>query len=72
VPVYRLLQRAALDDCAVEAMTMAYGAALHELKLADRNDALTEIIARKILEIARLGERDPKRLCELALEDIRE
>ena len=68
--VYRLLQSAAFDDHAVNVLTTAYEAALRELRLIDRADPCTEIIARKILECADAGECDPKRLCELALKDI--
>jgi len=32
---------------------------------------LTELIARKIIEVAKAGERDPERLRELALKDIK-
>jgi hypothetical protein len=69
--IYQLLQGAAFDDSAVSAMTTAYEAALRELGLVNRNDPCTEIIARKIIECAQTGERDPKRLCELAVNDIR-
>jgi hypothetical protein len=71
VAIYLLLERAAFDDRAVKAMTTAYEVALRELRLADRADPCTEIIARKIIERARTGERDPKRLCELTLKEIR-
>jgi hypothetical protein len=70
--IYRLLQGAVFDDKAVKAMTTAYEAALVELKLADRNDPLTETIARKIVEIAQTGERDPERLCQRALAELLE
>jgi hypothetical protein len=39
--------------------------------LVERTDPCTEIIARKIIECAQTGERDPERLCELALKDIK-
>jgi hypothetical protein len=71
VAIYQLLQRAVFDERAVKAMTAAYEVALRELRLADRTDPCTEIIARKIIECARTGERDPERLCELTLKDIR-
>jgi hypothetical protein len=49
----------------------AFNSALAELNLTDRQDPLAEIVAKKIIEIARGGERDPERLRELALKDIR-
>jgi hypothetical protein len=66
--IYRLLQRAVFDDRAVKAMTTAYEAALVELRLADRNDPVTEIVARKIVELAQTGER----LCRMAVAELRE
>ena len=62
----------AFDDRAVKAMTTAYDAALRALGLVDRTDPCTEIIARKIVERAQTGERDPERLSDLALKNIRE
>jgi hypothetical protein len=69
--IYRMLHGGAFDDRAVQAMTTAYEAALRELRLADRNDPRTDIIARKIIAYAQNGELDPARLCEFALQDIR-
>jgi hypothetical protein len=37
----------------------------------DGQDPIDEIIAKKIIELARAGERNPNHLCELALNDIR-
>jgi hypothetical protein len=59
--IYRLLQKVALDDCAVSAMTIAYEGVLRNLGLVDRSDPVTEIVANKIIELARTGERDPDR-----------
>jgi hypothetical protein len=70
--IYRLLQSAVFDDHAVKAMTTAYEAALVELGIADRNDPVTEMVARKIVALAGLGERDPERLCQMALAELRE
>ena len=48
-------------------MGSAYEQALAELGLKDRNDPLTEIIAKIIIEIAQTGEKDPKAICALAI-----
>jgi len=69
--IYRLLQQGAFDDRTVKVMATAYEASLQELGLTDRKDPITEMVATKIIEIARLGERDPVRLRELALKDLR-
>jgi hypothetical protein len=70
VAIYRLLQGEGFEPEAVKAMTDAYEETLRKLRLADRNDPVTEIIAGKIVEHARGGERDPYRLCEAVLREI--
>ena len=70
--IYRLLQGAAFDPEAVKALTDAYEATLQKLKLTDRTDPLTEIVATAIITAARSGERDPIRLMESALADVRQ
>jgi hypothetical protein len=41
------------------------------LHLTDRDDLIVGIIARKIIELAKEGERNPDLLCERALKDLR-
>ena len=69
--IYLLLRDAAFDDQAVKAMTSAYEAALQDLGLADRSDPITEIVAHRIIELGRMGERDPDRLRQLVLQSLR-
>ena len=69
--IYRMSRQAAFDDETVKAMATAYEAALDELKARAPTVSLTDTLARKIIELARRGERDPDRLCELALKDLR-
>jgi hypothetical protein len=56
VAIYRLLQEAAFDQADIDRMTAAYEAALKALRLVDRTDPLTELIAQKIIEVFRNGE----------------
>jgi hypothetical protein len=70
VAIYRLLQEAAFDANDITIMTAAYEAALELLRLKDRSDPLTELIANKILEIYRNGEHDPSRVCEKTLTEL--
>ena len=49
----------------------AYERALKELKLTNRLDPLTEIIAQRVIEIAQSGEKDPARICALVVARIR-
>ena len=46
----------------VAVMVTAFEDALRELGLSDRADPATELVARKIIELAERGERDPARL----------
>jgi hypothetical protein len=45
----------------------AYEGALIELQLIDRNDPLTELIAKAIVNVTATGERDPEYIKERAL-----
>jgi hypothetical protein len=45
-------------------------AALGKRGLADRSDPATMAIAKLIIGFAKAGERDPERLCELALQQL--
>jgi hypothetical protein len=60
--MYRLLREAAFEPEAAAAMTAAYEATLRALNLSDQQDALAELVAKKIIEAAEGGERDPIRL----------
>jgi hypothetical protein len=44
--------------------------ALHHLRLLDRNDPAVNKVAKRIIELARQGERDPIRLRERAIESF--
>lgn len=68
--IHRLLREAAFDQTDIDRMTAAYEAALNVLRLADRSDPLTELIAKKIIEITQRGERDPPRICASALKEL--
>jgi hypothetical protein len=55
------------DPEVVEAMRTAYRMACEALQLKDRIDAMTDVVAKTIFEIAEAGETDPDRLCAVAL-----
>ena len=52
-------------------MTAAYESALVEIGLVDRDDPLTEMLAKSILTVTATGERDPEKLKERALHALR-
>ena len=70
MPLTPYLQGAAFDSQTIATMTEAFEEVLRRLGLRDRNDPVTEIIARRIIACAQQGERDPARLCELALSSL--
>lgn len=69
--IYRLLQNSAFDPDKISVMVEAYERACRELELVgDRNDQLTELVAKKIVEIAQTGVLDPKFICERSLQEL--
>jgi hypothetical protein len=69
--IYRLLQKAAFEPEDIRRLGDAYELALDRLELKDRDDPLTESIARLIIEIAQTGEKDTNTICALALSRLR-
>ncbi len=72
MPIYRLLQNHAFGPDEIGILTTAFEEALQTLRLVDRTDPATEMVARKIIELAQQGERDPVRLRERALKFLSE
>jgi hypothetical protein len=68
--IYRLLRDAVFAPDAVSAMVTAFEDTLRELKLTDRDDPITELIARLIIDCAKDGERDPIKLRDCAMEGL--
>jgi hypothetical protein len=48
-------------------MKAAYEAALVDVGVTDRNDPITELIAKSIVNVTATGERDPHQVMERAL-----
>ena len=68
--IYRLLQNSAFGPEAIAHLAAAYEKALLALRLEDRPDPTTELIAKKIIEVAQTGARDPEQICKLALAEL--
>jgi hypothetical protein len=71
MPIYRLLQNSGLDPTEMQGLSDAFEAVCRELRLAEKDDRLRDFVATKVLELAARGERDPDRICVLALADLR-
>jgi len=70
VPIQRLLKEAVFDPDEVARLVAAYESALKLLRPKDRTDAVKELVAKKIIEVARAGNPDPANICAQALLDL--
>jgi hypothetical protein len=52
-------------------MGLAFELTRVTLRLSDREGPLIQLVADRIIELAKTGERNPERLCDLALASIR-
>jgi hypothetical protein len=74
VPIRAILEDEygpSFDPEDVAKLAAAFEAALSELRLVDRKDPMTMTVAKLIIELAKNGERDPKKLCDHALKILR-
>ena len=55
----------------VQILAAAFEDALKALGLVDREDAVTKLVAEKIITAAKTGERDPERLRDAVLAELR-
>jgi hypothetical protein len=69
--IFRLLQNSPIGPEEIKVLTDAYELTLRKLHLVDRNDPITEIVAKKIVEMGQRGVRDPKQLAKLAIKELR-
>lgn len=63
MPISKYLDNGAFGPDEITILRHAFEAALDALGLVDRTDPAVELVARKIVHFAQLGERDPKQLC---------
>jgi hypothetical protein len=72
MPITPYLDNTRFDPEATRVMGVAFEMVRAALRLADRGDLANEIIAKRIIELAKAGELNPDLLCERALNEIRE
>jgi hypothetical protein len=70
MPITRLLQDTAFGPDEIAVLVAAYEDALRALSLVNRTDLATEMVAKKIIELAKQGQRDPVRLRERVIEAV--
>lgn len=68
--IYRLLQNVAMEPEDIARLHQAYETTLRMLDLKDRSDPITNLIARKLIEIRQTGVKDPTQLSERALSEL--
>jgi hypothetical protein len=68
--IYRLFQDEKFGAEDIERMSKAYETALELLHLPTRTEPLSEVIAAKIIQVYRAGERDPPRICARAIREL--
>ena len=68
--IYRHLKEASFCEADLTRLAEAYECALTKLRLADRHDPVTELIATKVIEIYRGGDHDPAHVCGQVLKDL--
>jgi hypothetical protein len=69
--IYRLLKNSTLEPEEIGRITEAYQQALDTLCVKDRDDPLTEMIAKQIIKIAQAGVHDVAQLSALAVAELR-
>jgi hypothetical protein len=70
MPINRLLADSKLGPEEIKRLKAAYTYALRSLSVVDRNDPLTEMLARKIIEVG-ATESDPAKISEIAIKGLR-
>ena len=68
--IYRLLKNATLEPEEISCIMQAYEQALRTLCVKDRDDPLTEMIAKKIIKVAQTGIKDPAQISALAIKEL--
>ena len=71
MPIAKLLVGSAFGPEDVKVLRAAFEDALQALRLVDRSDPAVEMVAHRIITLAKQGERDPHRLCDAAIQSIR-
>ena len=67
MPIRSHLHEEKFDPETIRVMGLAYEMVLVALRLVDRGDVANEAVARKIIEHAKNGERNPAHLCDAVL-----
>ena len=67
MPIEMLKNQRFLEPEETAVLSEVFDDVVKRLRIVDRQDVLTTLIARKLVELARAGERDPRRLKQKTL-----
>jgi len=65
--IYRLIANGSFGPDEIKVMTAAYEGALIDLNVANRDDPITDLIAKAIVNVTATGEREPILVKERAI-----
>jgi hypothetical protein len=68
--IHRLLENLPMGPEEIKRLVTAYEQTLKAIHLVNRNDPITEIVAKKIIEIAQTGVKDPAQISQQAIKDL--
>jgi hypothetical protein len=68
--IYRLLQNSPLGPEEIAILIDAYERTLRKLGLVDRNDPITELVAKKVIEMAQRGVREAQQLSDMTMKEL--
>jgi hypothetical protein len=71
MPITPFLHGQAFDPETVEAMGKAFVTTCEALRLSDRDDAMTKLVAEKIIELAQRGLKNPTALHLAAIKEFK-
>jgi len=68
--IYKLIRNTVFEPKDIERLVAAYEQTLWALRLKDRDDPITQLVAEKIIAIGRLGIEDPAEISKLTLKEL--
>jgi hypothetical protein len=71
MPISSYLDCEQFDPETQRIMGLAFELTRAALRISNQDDIAPDIIAKKVIEFAKAGERDPERICDYALANFR-
>jgi hypothetical protein len=60
-----------MESAEIKRLNSAYAKALRMLDLVDRRDPVTEMVAKKVVDVGRSGVTDPQEIAEIVVSHFR-